>query len=126
MKYIITMALILAIIFGLNYYVAAYIGQSAHDLLDSVQQARRAATAGSVDAAAIRISAMRERWEHDESRWEAFTDHREVERVDILIQRLEGYVDEQTTEGMAEELQELEYLLRQMTEKHSFRIENIF
>ena len=126
MKYIITMALILANILGLNSYVASYISKSADTLLDGVQQTRQAATAGDVQSAAGTISAMRERWEHDESRWEAFIDHREVERVDILIQRLEGYVDERTTEGMAEELQELEYLLRQMTEKHSFRIENIF
>ena len=126
MKYIITMALILAIILGLNAYVASYISKSADTLLDGVQQTRQAATVGDVQSAAGTISAMRERWEHDESRWEAFIDHREVERVDILIQRLEGYVDERTTEGMAEELQELEYLLRQMTEKHSFRLENIF
>ncbi len=126
MKYIITMVLILVIILGLNFYVASYINKSADNLLDSVQQIRRAATAGDVQSAADMISAMRERWEHDETRWEAFTDHREVERVDILIQRLEGFVDERTTEGMAEELQELEYLLRQMTEKHSFKLENIF
>ncbi len=126
MKYIITMVLILVIILGLNFYVASYINKSADNLLDSVQQIRRAAAAGDVQSAADMISVMRERWEHDETRWEAFTDHREVERVDILIQRLEGFVDERTTEGMAEELQELEYLLRQMTEKHSFKLENIF
>lgn len=125
MKYIITMVLILAIILGLNFYVAAFISKSASALQDDLQQARQAASSGDLETAADTISTMRSRWERDEPKWEAFTDHREVEQVDTLINHLEGYVDEHTTEGMAEELQELEYQLRMMTEKHHFRLENI-
>lgn len=125
MKYIITMVLILAIILGLHIYVATFISQSAHALADDLQQTRQAAASGDLQTAADTISTMRNRWEHDEPWWEAFTDHREVEQVDTLINHLEGYVDERTTEGMAEELQELEYQLRMMTEKHRFRLENI-
>ena len=126
MKYLLIMALLLAIILGLNFGICTYIHHSTQNLLDDVKQVRNALAAQDQSAAAAAISAMRTRWEHDEPFWEAFTDHQEVEEVDILINRLEGYVDEHTLEGMAKELQELEYMLRQMTEKHQFRLENIF
>lgn len=126
MKYLVIMAILLAIILGLNCGISTYINHSTHTLLDDVKQVHTAMAAQDNDAAATAISSMRTRWEHDEPYWEAFTDHQEVEEVDILINRLEGFVDEHTMEGMAQDLQELEYMLRQMTEKHQFRAENIF
>lgn len=126
MKYLVIMALLLVIVLGLNIGISTYINNSTQNLLDDVKQIRDAMTAQNTETAETAISAMRTRWEHDEPCWEAFTDHQEVEEVDILINRLEGFVDEHTMEGMAQDLQELEYMLRQMTEKHQFRAENIF
>jgi hypothetical protein len=126
MKHLIIMLTILVIIWLVNAYVLSFIGNSAQAMLDQVKVIKAAAQAQDMQTAATEISKMRQSWEGYESRWEAFTDHREVELVDTSINHLEGMVDAGKTEDMPIELQELEFLLRQMTEKHRFKLENIF
>ena len=126
MKYLVILLTILLMVWVLNAYVGFFINSSTDALMEHIKSAKAAAHAKDLDAATKEISAMRELWEGDEGRWEAFTDHREVERVDTAINHLEGMVDAGTTEDMHVELQELEYLLRQMNDKHKLRLENIF
>jgi hypothetical protein len=126
MKYLIILLTILVIIWSLNAYVCSFINNSAQIMLEHVKSAKAAAQAKDITAASQEISQLREIWESDEGRWEAFTDHREVEQVDTSINHLEGMVDEGSTDDMPVELQELEFILRKMNEKHMFRVENIF
>ena len=126
MKHVLILLIIIALIWGLNAYVCGFISSSAGRMMEHVQAAKTAAQQNNFEAAAQEIDQIRQIWERDESRWEAFTDHREAQLVDTSINHLEGMVDSKETTDMPPELQELEFLLRQMNDKHSFKIENVF
>jgi predicted Holliday junction resolvase-like endonuclease len=125
MKYVLIVFCIVFIITALDLYISGYIENSAEKMLSYIQNAKSALQRNDMATATAEIKSMREEWESYEPRWEIYVDHRETERVDTLLTRLEAMAEANTPETMMPEFQELEFFLTHISDKQKFRPENI-
>jgi hypothetical protein len=119
------MLCIVAIIWSLNIWAGSFIDKSTDKLLEDIDATKDAAQSGDAGATDLQVEELRYEWESVESRWEILVDHREVDRIDTLMTHLEAMAEVNTLDTLVPELDELEFFLTHIDDKHQIRPENI-
>ncbi|MDD3242891.1 MAG: DUF4363 family protein [Eubacteriales bacterium] len=108
---IIGLTVSIALIILLNWSVSAMVENTCEEMHAQIQRVQQAVDRADWEQAGIVLDETEVYWQGRRKLWETVIDHDEVEKVDILLNRLEQMADTRNYANFLPELQELHFVL---------------
>ncbi len=125
MRMVVITILILAVFFASSLYAGYYVKTSAQEIDNKIKQLEANVEKEDWQKAKDNIDKLMEKWEGTKKSWLTFLEHSEIDNIDIVLARLEKFVEiEENTEASGE-IAELKFLIKHIVEKEAFRMVNI-
>ncbi len=118
--------IIILIIFIVSAFVLhRYIDTSCDGLLDNVKELHVSVEKDRWSDSKKQLSDLNEEWENTKKRWQLFLEHYEMDDIDIVLSRLEQYLEIKDKPSALSETAELRVLINHIKDKEGFMLENI-
>lgn len=118
--------IIILIIFVVSAFVLhRYIDTSCDGLLDNVKELHVSVEKDRWSDSKKQLSDLNEEWENTKKRWQLFLEHYEMDDIDIVLSRLEQYLEIKDKPSALSETAELRVLINHIKYKEGFMLENI-
>ncbi|HZJ76227.1 MAG TPA: DUF4363 family protein [Oscillospiraceae bacterium] len=118
--------IIILIIFVVSAFVLhRYIDTSCDGLLDNVKELHVSVEKDRWSDSKKQLSSLNEEWENTKKRWQLFLEHYEMDDIDIVLSRLEQYLEIKDKPSALSETAELRVLINHIKYKEGFMLENI-
>ncbi|MCK9268189.1 MAG: DUF4363 family protein [Alkaliphilus sp.] len=125
MRTVIVTIIILIIFIVSAFVLHRYIDTSCKGLLDSVKELHVSVENDRWSDSKKQLSGLNEKWENTKKRWQLFLEHYEMDDIDIVLSRLEQYLEAEDKAPALSETAELRVLINHIKYKEGFMLENI-
>lgn len=125
MKVVVVTLMILAIFFTSAIYTNIYINSSADKLTDKVIKLDEAIGKSNWDEAKHYMQEVSKDWHKTKEVWQTFLEHYEIDAIDIVLARVQKYVEIEGDMEALGEIAELKLLIQHIVGREAFKLVNI-
>lgn len=125
MKVVVVTILILVLFFSCSLYFNHYINVSSEKIIDMIEELEEAVEKKGWEEAQSHMREAKETWNDIKKVWLIILEHYEIDKIDIVMARLQQFINiEKETEALGE-IAELKGLVKHVVEKEIFSIANL-
>ena len=125
MRTVIVTIIILAIFILGAFVLHRYIDTSCEGLLENVKELHVSVEDDRWPDSKKQLSGLNKKWENTKKRWQLFLEHYEMDDIDIVLSRIEQYLEVEDKASALSETAELRILINHIKDKEGFMLENI-
>lgn len=125
MKTTVTVAVIVAILAIGAGWSNHYINTSAATMVQELDQMDNQIKNGGWEQAKSQLDTLEKEWEKTKNVWSGLVTHQEIDNIDVSLQRLKEYIDNQSTVLATSELATFRLLVEHIADTESLSFKNI-
>jgi hypothetical protein len=125
MRVVIITILILVIFFVGAFMVNRYVNSTCGELLKDAGALDRSIKEENWIQGREQVNGLKKQWEDTKKGWLLFLEHYETDPIDIVLTRLEQYIEVENKALALGEMAELKLLIDSVRSKENFKLENI-
>ena len=125
MRTVIVTIIVLAIFIVSAFVLNQYIVTSCKELLDNIKELHVSVEDDRWSDSKKQLVGLNKEWENTKKRWQLFLEHYEMDDIDIVLSRLEQYLEVEDKASALSETAELRILINHIKDKEGFMLENI-
>lgn len=125
MRVVIITVLILIIFFVGAFIVNRHVNNTCGKLLENVGALDRSIKGEDWAQGREQVHSLKKQWEDTKKSWLLFLEHYETDPIDIVLTRLEQYLEIENKALASGEMAELRLLIDSVRSKENFKLENI-
>ncbi len=122
----IALALLLAVFLLAGWGNYALLKKDAETLSDTAKKIQVSVQTGNWEEAEGHLTKTLKTWEKSKKYWPMLVNHREMDQIDEIINRLKSYLENQDSSMSMAELYNLIFYIKHIPEKESLNLRNIF
>lgn len=125
MRIVIVTIIILVIFVVGAVMLNRYVNTSCDGLLDNVKELHASVENDRWSDSKKQLKGLKEEWENTKKRWQLFLEHYEMDDIDIILSRLEQYLEIKEKALSLGETAELGLLINNVKDKEGLKLVNI-
>lgn len=123
---IVIVTIIILVIFVVGAVILnRYVNTSCDGLLDNVKELHTSVENDRWSDSKKQLKGLKEEWENTKKRWQLFLEHYEMDDIDIILSRLEQYLEIKEKALSLGETAELGLLINNVKDKEGLKLVNI-
>jgi len=125
MRVVVATLLILIIFVTGTFMINQNINQSCERLLEDIKVLDESVKNSEWNNAKDQLTNLKREWENTRKTWELFLEHNEMDSIDVVVARLDQYVEIEERSLALGEIAEFRLLISHIKDKESFKLGNV-
>ncbi|SHJ78827.1 DUF4363 family protein [Tepidibacter formicigenes] len=126
MKTIIPVVILVILIIGAWFFTYKHIEDYSSDFIYSLDKISKNIKNSNWEDSYDEFLRMKKKWKRIKNTWDLLIDHQEVESINLIIEKINTYMELKNLDLTLNEITILKEVFRIIIEKESFKLTNIF
>lgn len=123
LKEYVIIILIIIFVIAIEFITDGITNKSIGDIRNSIQDLEESLE---TEEAKGKIKDLCSSWKEEEKKLSYYMEHDELEKVGVLVDNIKSNIENDNTEDINQELDEIKFLLEHIREKQKLQLKNIF